>query len=1159
MKQFRFKTLMSLFALVAMLFAASLTAQAQTPAVSIDVKNVSVKELFKTIEAESGYTFAYVDSEIDLSKNVSVNAKNKSIVSIMAEVLPDMNVEIKDKKVVLTKKSTPPTQKNVTSSAVTRTVTGKVVDPNGDPVVGAMVVLEGTTIGSATDLDGKYSITIQKSNAVLEVSSIGYQTTRIPLNDHQVTADLVLPTEVTQLDDVVVIGYGVQNKRDVTTAITSIKSEEFKSLPTADFRDAMAAKMPGVQVLALGGQPDGNVSIRVRGIQSATSGNDPLYVIDGVPCDARAFANIDGSDIESLEVLKDASAAAIYGSRGSCGVILITTKRGSSEKPVISYDGQFSLSQVAKKIDMLNAYEWAEMYVEARNGAYLKEQPNGSINDPASARNSTYARIKPQILEYLYDETGTLTDTDWQDAIFRTAQTHKHSVSVSARTKNYNYYVGANFLQREGTIIGSDFQRFGARMNLDGKRNRLSYGISFSPSYSKTNYVNAEAQYGADGVIAAALTTPPVHPVYNADGSYNWDMMGLFKKEDNVGVGDTQTNVTLNAVALANEIDDVREKINLIGNAYVGIEFIKGLQYKLSIGGDFYSYNRNYYRPSYIPDANVKNLISNRDQDKTQDGLSSVGIVASTPNATYNSNLYFHWNISNQLSFNRKFGDHSVNAIAAYEAEKQNVKTSTLTGEGVAGDDKIRTTKGKTLSVDDCLNNEYSYTFASWLVRAQYSYKGRYMVSASIRGDGSSRFAPNTRWGYFPAASFGWRISDEPFMRNASWINDMKIRASVGQTGNAQIGNAEYLALYGTSTLDLGNGLVNQVYPSQIANNDLGWEKNTQYNIGFDAVLWNGLFNANIDLYYSKTTDMLFDIPVSSVSGLTSSNMNIGSMQNKGIELNLSTRKQIGDFSYEVTGNFSLNRNKVLSLGDEDAPIIKESSYAGGYYITQVGQPVGCYYLMVQDGIFHNQEELDTYPHFDETLVGDFRFVDTDGDGILEKDDDRQIVGNYMPDFYYGFGFQLGYKGFDLVANFQGVYGNEILNLERRYLCNMEASFNMMRESLQRFPYGELNRATRKSTGNNGACTSTFHIEDGSYLRLQTLSLGYTFPNRWLQKAKITNLRLYVQGSNLFTFTNYTGYNPEVNRRADDALRPGEDYCSYPIPRTFTVGLSFNL
>jgi TonB-linked SusC/RagA family outer membrane protein len=1066
--------------------------------------------------------------------------------------------------------------KNV--SAAQRTITGKVVDQNGDPVIGAMVLLVGTTNGSATDLDGKYALTIKQNNAVLEFSSIGYETVTATLNDHQVTADVVMPTETVRLDDVVVIGYGVQNKRDVTTAITSIKSEDFKSLPTADFRDAMAAKMPGVQVLTLGGQPDGNVSIRVRGIQSATSGNDPLYVIDGVPCDARAFANLDSSDIESLEVLKDASAAAIYGSRGSCGVVLITTKRGASEKPIVSYDGQFSLSQVSKMIEMLDAYEWAQMYVEARNGAYLKEQPTGSISDPASARKSSYARIKPQILEYLYDETGTLTNTDWQDAIYRTAQTHKHSVSVSARTKNYNYYVGANYLSREGTIIGSDFQRFGARMNLDGKRNRLKYGVSFSPSYSKTNFVDSEAQYNSDGVVAAALTTPPVHSVYNENGQYNWDMMGLYKKEDTISVGDTQTNVTLNPVALANEIDDVREKINLVGNAYVGIEFIKGLEYKLTLGGDFYSYNRNYYRPSYIPASNVKNLVSNkeyqdarasgkpianliltREPDGSNDGLSSVGYIANTPTAKYNSNQYLHWTISNQLSFNRKIKDHSISAVAAYEAEMQNVKTVALVGTGVPGDDKVRTTKGKTLSIDDCLNNEYSYTFASWLVRGQYSYKGRYMVSASIRGDGSSRFAPNTRWGYFPAASFGWRISDEEFMKNASWIKDMKIRASVGQTGNAQIGNSEYLALYGSSTLDLGAGIVNQVYPSQIANNDLGWEKNTQYNVGFDAVLWNGLLNANVDLYYSKTTDMLFDVPVPSVSGLTSSNMNIGSMQNKGLELNLSSRKQIGDFSYELTGNFSLNRNKVLSLGDEDAPIIKTESSGKGHYITQVGQPVGSYFLLVQDGIFHNQEELDTYPHFESTLVGDFRFVDADGDGILEADDDRQVVGNYMPDFYYGFGFQLGYKGFDLVANFQGVYGNEILNLERRYLCNMEASFNMMKESLQRFPYGELNRATRKSSGNNGACISTFHIEDGSYLRLQTLSLGYTFPNKWLSKANISNLRLYLQGSNLLTFTNYTGYNPEVNRRSTDALRPGEDYCSYPLPRTFTLGLSFNL
>lgn len=1112
----------------------TITATAQTPTVTVNAKNVSIKELLQRIEANSQYTFAYVDAEIDTDKIVSVSATNRSIASILEEILPDVKMEVKGLKIVLTRARGGVRQPAI----VSRTVKGVVTDENGNPIVGATVVLKGSTIGAATNLNGEYTIDIQQNNATLVFSLIGYNRVEVALSDSQTLANVTLKAEAIAMDDIVVVGYGVQNKRDVTTSIASIKSEDFANMPTSDFRDAMAAKMPGVQVLQLGGQPDGNVTIRIRGIQSATAGNDPLYVIDGVPCDARAFANLESNDIESLEVLKDASAAAIYGSRGSCGVVLITTKRGQSERPVVSYDGQFSVSNVAKKIEMLDAYEFAQIVKEARDGAYLFNVPTGSIDDPYEDRPQTYHRVDPLITAYLQDKTGTLTDTDWQDAIFRSAYSTKHSVSVSGRTNTLGYYIGGNYLYREGTIIGSDFERYSLRANIDGKRNRLKYGVSFSPSYSKTNYIASDTQYGNDGVIASALMAPPVFPVYNDDGSYNWDMNGFLR----INTWDTQVNEVLNPVALALEIDDVREKINVLGNAYVAYEFVKGLEYKFTAGGDYYSYIRNYYRPSYIP------LRGNKYYDSLSD-----------PKAQNNMNSYFHWTLSNQLSYNRTFGDHSINAIAVYEAEKQSIQTSQIVGTGTAGDDKIRTTKGKTIDLDNTYNNKYAYTFASWLVRAQYSYKGRYMISASIRGDGSSRFAPNTRWGYFPAVSVGWRISDESFLRNARWIDDLKFRASVGQTGNAQIGNSEYLALYGTSTIDLGNGISSVVYPSQIANNDLGWEKNTQYNLGLDFNLWKGALGLNVDYYYSKTTNMLFDVPVSSVSGLTSSNVNIGSMQNTGVELALTSRRSFGDFSYALAANWSLNRNKVLSLGDENADIIKESSYAGGYYITRVGQPVGCYYLMVQDGIFHNQEELDSYPHFDTTTVGDFRFVDANGNGILEKDADRVIVGNYMPDFYYGFSVNLSYKGFDLAANFQGVYGNEILNLERRYLLNMEASSNMMKESLQRYPYGNLNRATRKSSGNNGACTSTFHIEDGSYLRLQNLSLGYTFPDRWTHKAGISKLRIYIQGTNLFTWTEYSGYNPEVSNHASDALRPGEDYCSYPLSRTFSVGINFNL
>lgn len=742
----------------------SFSASAQNKSVKVNVKDVTVKELLKAIEAGSTYKFAYVDTDIDLSGKVTVNAENEDIVSILKKVLPDVNVTFRDQTIILNKKapSQAPAQKVVKQGP--RVVTGKVVDKEGQPVIGAMIIERGTQNGAGTDINGDYELKLKGENPVLEVSLIGYNTVTAALTSNQTKADFVLEEEAIRLDDVVVIGYGVQNKRDVTTAVSSIKAEDFANTPTTDFRESMAAKMPGVQVLNLGGQPDGNVTVRVRGIQSATSGNDPLYVIDGVPCDSRAFANLDGNDIESLEVLKDASAAAIYGSRGSCGVIIVTTKRGGGEKPVISYDGQFSLSNVSKKIDMLDAYEFATMFRESRNGSYLFSEPTGSISDPSAGRPEVYHRIDPLINAYLEDKTGTLTNTDWQDEIFRTALSHKHSLSVSARTKNYNYYIGANYLYREGTVIGSDFERYGIRANLDGKKGNLKYGVSFSPSYSKTNYVDTDSQYGGDGIIASALMAPPIFPAYNSDGSYNWDMNGFLKKNS----WNTQTNEVLNPVALALEVDDVREKLNMVGNVYASYEFIKGLEYKLTMGGDYYSYIRNYYRPSYIPLKGVKYYDA-----------------PSAPTAANYANSYFHWTISNQLSFNRKFGDHSINAVAVYEAEKQTIQTSAIKGTGVVGDDKVRTTKGKTLSVDDTYNNKYAYTFASWLVRAQYSYKGRYMLSASLRGDGSSRFAPDTRWGYFPAASIGWRISDENFMRNAKWLNDMKLRVSVGQTGNA--------------------------------------------------------------------------------------------------------------------------------------------------------------------------------------------------------------------------------------------------------------------------------------------------------------------------------------------------------------------------------------
>lgn len=1115
-----------------------LTSRAQTPDVSLHLENVTLKEFLNELQAVCpDYTFAYADSDLPMTRSVTVNADNVNVQTLLGRVLPGVTIKIIGSRLILT--VAPGRMAGVMDWPPVRQIAGVVLDQEGVPLPGASIRLAGASNGVSSDADGRFVIDAgDGSHPQLLVSFIGYESRIICPDADGSFLKIELKPSVTALKDVVVVGYGIQNKRDVTTSISSLKAIDFETAPAPDFREAMTARLPGVQVISLGGNPEGNVSVRIRGIQSATSGNDPLYVIDGMTCDARAFSNLESTDIESLEVLKDASAAAVYGSRGSCGVVIVTTKRGRSGKTAVSYDGQVGFSTVSRKLDLLNAYEWAVLFKEARDGAYLGEVDNASIDDPYELRPQGYHRVDPLITSYLNDRSGALTDTDWQDQIFRTAITTKHAVSLSGSTPAINYYAGVNYLYREGVIINSDFERFGARVNLDGNIGKFKYGLSMSPSYSVTNHVNAESQYNHDGVVANALMCAPVFPVYRADGSYCWDMNGYLR----TNLWDTQTTEVLNPVALAREVTDVRKKVNFIGNAYASYELFKGLEYRISLGGDVYAYQRNYYRPSYVEARGYRNF----------------GVLTA-PTATSNQNSYYHWTLANQLSYTAAVGDHNINVVAVHEAEKQTVNTSVVTGKGTPGDDKVRTTKGVVIDQASSYDDHYAYTFESWLLRASYSYKGRYMLSASLRGDGSSRFAPNSRWGYFPAISAGWRMSGESFLRNLTWMDDLKLRISIGQTGNAQIGNFEYLGTYASGLIDLGNGDAPSYYPKRVANDKLGWEKNTQYNAGVDMSVSGGYLQLTADAYYTRTTDMLFDVPVVSASGYTTNKVNVGSMQNKGIELMIGSSHSYGDFAYNVSFNWSLNRNKVTDLGADISEIIVPSSYSGANYITRIGQSVGCYYLLVQDGIFHNKVELDAYPHFSETQVGDFRFVDVNGNGVIEDDNDRTIVGNYMPDFHYGFTAGVSYRGLDVSAVFQGVHGNEIMNLERRYLLNMEASSNMMRESLLRWPYGGLNRANRKSTGRNGASISTFHIEDGSYLRLRNVMVGYTFPSAWTRRIHVDKLRVYFQGSNLITWTGYSGYNPEVNQRPSDAMSPGEDYCSYPLSRTFSFGVSFNL
>lgn len=1019
-------------------------------------------------------------------------------------------------------------------------VSGKVLDSSGEPLIGVTVMVKGTTNGASTNFDGEFILQNVPKDAVITFSYVGMAPMEVPASDAAKLASVVLKEDSETLEEVVVIGYGVVKKRDMSTSISQIKSDDIANLPNSDFRQSMAGKMPGVQVSQTSGDPEGqNLMVRIRGVGSITAGNDPLYIVDGVPME-NGLNNINPSDIESLEVLKDASAAAIYGSRGSNGVIIITTKKGSTEHARVSYDGYVSWDHVSKKIDMMNAYQYAQVSAEAHTNAYLDLHPGGT--DPNGSRPESYSNYPVEFEPYLQGTAG-LTDTDWQDAIFRTGVSTSHNLSVSGKSGSTNYFISAGLLSKEGIIINSDFKKYSFRANVDGSYKRLKYGVNMAPSYSESNKVDADGSYSSGGVVQSALASSPIWPVYNADGTFNYQGNGYWR----IG-NDYQHNEVLNPVALATLNTEKITRFNFTGRGFLGFDFGKGFSFQTSFGGNYYGANDETYRASELP------LIGKAYYD-----------AKSNPVATASSGSYYNWLWENQLNFVREFGDHSVNAVLVQSAQKETYKGMYVKATDYPND-YIQTITGGTVS--DGTSKSTQWSLASYLARVQYSYKGLYMLSAAIRADGSSRFGKNNRWGYFPSASLAWRFTGEDFWKKVDglrWLDDGKLRVSYGKTGNFNIGNYQHLATMGSEGYILGSGsgsLVSAYKPNSIENPDLTWEKTSMIDGGIDLRAWNGYLTATVDYYYANTCDMLLNVPVPSATGYQTTLMNIGKVNNRGWEISLgSSHSYANGLSYSFTATYAKNTNEVKALGENDTPIISTGSVAHAYYITQVGQPIGSYYLLIQDGIFANEDQLKSYPHFSNTNVGDFRFVDVDGDGVLDVDKDRAIVGNYMPKFTYGFNGNLAYKGVDLSFQFQGVYGNKILNLNRRYLDNMEGNVNGTTAALNRWKStsdigdGKTNRANRKQTGYNGR-TSTWHLESGSYLRLSNLAIGYTLPQKLTRKVYLDKCRIYVSANNLFTITKYSGYNPEVSLRSSDATTPGEDYGTYPLARTIMIGVN---
>lgn len=1137
---------------------ACFTASAQK--VSMQFRQVKLAKVFDDITRQTGLTVAYSRPTVDPDRVVTIEADNTELSEVLGRLFSGTNVafEIGEKKIYLKEKDAT----DATQQKGNVTVSGVVVDENGEPVIGASIAAKGTTLGVITNLDGEYTLANVPENAEINISFIGYKTLTFKAKD-KALAKVTLQEDTEMLDEVVVVGYGVQRKRDVTTSISSLKASEL-TVPVSSVDQALVGKMTGVQVTQPSGMPGGGLSIKVRGSGSITAGTDPLYVVDGFPMSSEAgsgtgqnvspLSTINMNDIESIEVLKDASAAAIYGSRGANGVVIITTKKGKEGKdlkPTVQYDGYVGFQQRTKKIDMLDAYEYARLSYDGHNNAYLdlleSKGIQGSISDTNEERNIKLGNkpgiinqaylLPPEIMPYVNGEKG-LTNTDWQDEVMRSALLHSHNLSISGGNQSTRYFISGNYMKEEGIVIGSDFEQMGARGKVDANYKKFSFGTNLSFNYSVYDIVPTEDRYKNETIVASALAMAPIMPVYNADGSYNFDQWNWQYKHPQI----------VNPVALANEKEDQMKRYRFLGNVYGEYELYKNLKFKTSFGVDFNSYSRSYYRPSTLPTALDR-------------------VPPSVPEGSKRDKNMLNWVWENTLSYNKTFKqDHQLSAVAGWSAQKESVNTSLIAGNGYPND--LVHTVNAASAITKWSATAYEWSLLSALARAQYSYKGKYMFSAAIRADGSSRFGKNNRWGTFPSISAGWYLSEEEFMKKLNWLSSLKLRASYGVSGNFNIGNYDYYAtlsednyVYGKADGTLASGL----YPSTAGNPDLGWEKTAMFNLGLEFGLFN-MFTFELDWYTSTTSDMLLDVPVAEFSGFSTIPMNIGKVSNKGVEFSISTTNTWGDFTLNNRFNISANRNKVVDLGGVDEMLTTSESVT---FITKVGEPIGNYYTLVTDGVFANQAEIDNsrdpdkskrrYANVNGAKPGDFRFKDVDGNGEIDEND-RTITGNYMPDFTYGFSTELKYKNLDLAVSLQGVQGNEIANIFRRYIDNMEGGNNSQVDALNRWTSesnpgnGQVIRANRSATGMNGT-TSTWHIEDGSYLRIKNITLGYTLPKTWVSAAGISRARVYFSTQNPFTFTKYSGYNPEVNMKGN-SLTPGIDYGTYPLAKSFVFGLN---
>ncbi|WP_373513857.1 SusC/RagA family TonB-linked outer membrane protein [Persicitalea sp.] len=1101
-------------------------------------KTVSLKEALGTLKAHYGVDIVFADRTVELFRvSADVLDYQLTIEKNLSNVLRASGLKFKRMKngsfailgVKAAERPAEPAQSPANSSANTgatsqfqesnllaaaipaaldRKITGQVNDEKGEALPGVSVILKGKTRGTTTDQNGAFSLEIEEDSDVLIFSYVGYRSREVEVGNRS-NFSIILEIDDKLLNEVVVVGYGSQKRAELTSAVSSVKGKDLENIPLASVDNLLQGRAAGVQVSQSSGQPGGALTVRIRGNTSVQGGNDPLYVVDGILIQSNSvdqladggsgsspLADINPNDVESIEILKDAAATSIYGARAANGVVLITTKRGKAGAPSIKFSTYMGSQQITRTISQINSDQYREYVRES----WANSGRDIRLGDPIAA----------------LDTVNYNKDFYWQDALFQTAPIKNYELSVSGGQDKINYYLSAGYFSQDGILINSKYDRITARSNVEYRpTNRFTVGNTFTYSHSNSNRVS-ESNTDSRGVIYRTLSRTPTDSPYDAAG--------------NLLPNNTITTLVASYLKTGSN--------RLITNLYGDYEILKGLRFRSSIALDYLAFKEDRFYPSFI---------------------FSFGTAKRTGAAQLTQQL--NWINENTLTYTRQFAQkHNVTGLLGYSQQQNN--TETIGGEGSLYATDLIPTLNAAPQRDNLYTTKTVYGIASYFARVNYDYEGKYLFSATARYDGSSRFGANNRFGFFPSASVGWRISEESFLKGNQHINDLKLRASLGKTGNQQIGN-----FVSRGSLVIGANYNGQggVVPASngLPNPDLSWESTTQWDIGLDLSLFNSRVTFTTDYYHKRTDDLLFNQVIPTQTGYSSIAVNLGSIENKGFEFEFSTRNLTGAFKWTTALNMGFNRNKVLSLPNSADIIVGQS-------ILRVGQPIGSFYGFQQLRVFPTDESNTNQLRYNNASGfvykgGDVEFLDANGDNVINNSD-RVILGNPNPDFTGGFTNNFSYAGFDLSVFINFSFGNDISNLVRRDRDSHRlgtgagASTDVLTRWRNPGDITDFPRIYVGDTRQNGRTNSSYWLEDGSFARLKTASLGYTLPVKLISKIAMKSARLYVTGQNLLTFSRYSGFDPEtVNTSSNangNAIQYGLDLGYYPIARSVIIGIN---